>query len=317
MRPRRRFDPLTRRGKRMRSVQICLGLALLVGAAGCPPEGRFNLLRPTGLGPLPAEVPTKEDLVQYLNYNSSNIPGLQSDDVSLTCYNGPVGVPVGAMLRCQGPRNFRMKATAFGSEEVDLGSNDQEFWYWIRRGDKYQFFCSYQALENGHVKYTPFPFQPGWVMEAMGMGKYGPSEKYELAVEKEQLKLIEKTKSPQGLPVRKVIVFRRRAAQGRDAQVTDFLLLDDATDKEVCAAHISQVQIDRATGTILPYRVDMRWPEMKLRMTMKLDGVGVNPNPPLDPAVAFQRRPLSGVPGFDLATMRPDASLQRVQGFER
>ena len=54
-----------------------------------------------------------------------------------------------------------------------------------------------------------------------------------------------------------------------------------------------------------------------MRMTMRFDGVKVNPNPPIDPAVAFRRRPLNGVPGFDLATMRPDAPVQRVQGIER
>ena len=130
-------------------------------------------------------LPTKEDLVLYLNTNSANMPGIQSDDVTLTCYQGNgIGIPVGAQLRCQGPRNFRLRAKALGNDEVDLGSNNDEFWYWIRRGDKFQVFCSYQALESGQVKQMPFPFQPDWVMEAMGLGRYGPADKYELAVEK-------------------------------------------------------------------------------------------------------------------------------------
>ena len=254
----------------MRYVQICLGLALLVGAVGCP-EGRFNLLRPTGLGPMPAEVPSKEDLVQYLNYNSSNIPGLQSDDVSLTCYSGgPVGIPVSAKLRCQGPRNFRMKATAVGSEEVDLGSNDQEFWYWIKRGDKYQFFCSYQALESGNVKYTPFPFQPDWVLEAMYMGKYGPAERYELVVEKEKLKLVEKTKSPQGTPVRKVIVFNRRQAEKDQPQVTDFQLVDEASNKLICSAHVVRRTVIPGKCEF-PRELELRWPEQSMKLVLTIN----------------------------------------------
>jgi len=164
----------------------------------------------------------------------------------------------------------------------------------------------------------PFPFQPEWVIETLGLGNYGPADQYQLDTQDpETLRLVMRSKSPQGTTVRKVIVFRRRERQGRDAQVTDYLLLDDATNKEICAAHVSQVQIDRPTGTTLPYKVEMRWPEMKLRMTMRFEGVTVNPNPPINAAAAFQRRPLNGVPGFDLATMRPDATLQRVQGVVR
>src|SRR5205085_553307 len=119
-------------------------------------------------------------------------------------------------------------------------------------------------------------------------------------------------RSPQGTPARKVIVFRRRNAQPdktHNAQVTDFMLLDDASGKEICSAHVSQAQVT-STGAVLPYKMDLRWPEMKLRMTMRFDGLTVNPNPPLDPAIAFQRRPLNGVPGFDLATMHADSGLQ-------
>src|SRR4051794_2098405 len=100
----------------MRYVQVCLGLALLAGAAGCPEGSRLNLLKPGPSNPLPPEVPSKEDLVQYLNNNANNIPSITSDDVNLTCYTGgPVGIPVGAKLRAQGPRNFRMIASALGS----------------------------------------------------------------------------------------------------------------------------------------------------------------------------------------------------------
>ena len=49
---------------------------------------------------------------------------------------------------------------------------------WIKRGDPYQFFCSYKDLEEGRVRVVPFPFQPEWIMEAMGLGDYGTPDKY-------------------------------------------------------------------------------------------------------------------------------------------
>jgi len=302
----------------MRYVATSLGLAGLVVLAGC---NTFAFLRPEQTGrsnPLPTEVPSKEALVQYLNDNAKRVQTLRCDELDLTCSEGIQTVGLRGKLMCQRPRNFRMSADHWGKTEVEVGSNEQEFWYWLRRGQPYQVHCSYKDLNDGKVQRLPFPFQPEWVIETLGLGNYGTADQYDLDThDPETLRLIARSRSPQGTPVRKVIVFRRRTAQGRDAQVTDFLLLEDATNKEICAAHVSTIQIDRATGAILPYKVDMRWTEMKLRMSMRFDGMAVNPNPPIDPALAFQRRPLTGVPGFDLATMRPDGTLQRVQGFDR
>src|SRR5438552_2183642 len=79
--------------------------------------------------------------------------------------------------------------------------------------------------------------------------------------------------SPQGTAVRKVIVFKRKPVQAPHAQVTDYLLLDDATGKEICAAHISEVQIDEQnTGAIVPKRIELRWPEQRLKLALRMDG---------------------------------------------
>jgi len=296
----------------MRKVPALLGLVLLVGAAGCPPDGgRFNLLRPSGVqGPLPADSPTpvKEDLVAYLNNISANNPGIQSEDIGLTCYSGgPIGIPLSGKIRAQGPRSFRMVGRAMGSDEVDLGSNDKEFWYWIRRGDRYQFFCSYQAIEEGNVKHMPFPFQPDWVLEAMGMGKYGPAEKYELIKDADKIKLVERTKSPQGIPVKKVIVFNSRKAKSADQpQITDFLLLDDKTNKLICSAHISRRQII-GNKVELPRELELSWPEQNFKLALHLDNIQLNKQIP--PQV-FVRSQLQGVPSFDLASGRVEGMQQ-------
>jgi hypothetical protein len=287
----------------MRYVRISLGLALVVGVAGCPEGSRLNLLRPGGqVNPLPATPPSKEDLVAYLNDNSANVPGVSSDDVTLTVYMGNgIGVPVNAVLRAEGPRNFRMKAKLFGNDEVDLGSNNQEFWYWIKRAEPpLQVFCSYQALEAGQVKEMPFPFQPDWVMEAMGMGKYGSAEKYERVVEKETVKLVEKTKSPQGVPVRKIIVFNLRPAAGDQPQVTDYLLVDDATGKLICSAHIKRRQIIVGRGEI-PREMELNWQEQKIKLGLTINAAKINTQIP--PQV-FVRTQMRGIQSYDLATRR-------------
>jgi hypothetical protein len=296
----------------MRYIQVGLGLALLVGAAGCPEGSRLNLLRPNSpVNPLPATPPSKEDLVAYLNDNSANIPGVVSDDVTMTVYmGGSVGIPVGARMYAEGPRNFRMKAKMFGNDEVDLGSNNQEFWYWIKRSEQpWQVFCSYQALEEGRVKQMPFPFQPDWVLEAMGMGKYGPADRYERIVEKETVKLVERTKSPQGVPVRKIIVFNLRPASGDQPQVTDYLLVEDATGKLICSAHIKRRQIIAGRAEI-PRDMELNWPEAKIKLGLTINGAKTDTKIP--PQV-FVRTPMRNIPCYDLATGRLDG-LQQAGG---
>src|SRR5260370_42498277 len=111
---------------------------------------------------------------------------------------------------CRKEREFRMIADAVGSRVVDLGSNQQEFWYHISKAEPpYLFYCSYKDLAQGVQ--MPFPFQPEWVMEAMGMGNYGSPEQYTLASPSQRgtWELVQQTVNSQGQPVRKVTVFNQ------------------------------------------------------------------------------------------------------------
>jgi hypothetical protein len=303
----------------MKSI-LAISVGSLVIMAGCT---RWNILKgPENTKPEPVgRAPSVAQLVAYLNNNSARIHTIKSTDLDMTCSVGLQSFGVRGKMIAQKPRNFLLAADVFGAREVDLGSNDQEFWWWIKKNDPpYQFFCSYKDLESGRVTYVPFPFQPDWIVDAMGMGNYGPADRYTLEAEGEKLKLVEKTRSPQGKPVRKVIVMNRYPVHSPKPQVTEFLLLDDGTGKEICSAHISETQLDNGVhgkGGILPRRIEFRWamPDNRtLRLSMKIDGLNVNPDVPV---TQFARRPLDGVPSYDLATRKLDrpVSLQQVQGL--
>src|SRR5262249_15600460 len=110
----------------------------------------------------------------------------------------------------------------------------------------------------------------------------------------EHLKLIEKTRSPQGVPVRKVIVFNRRKAEVPQPQVTDFLLLDDATGQMICSAHIVRRQIVANRGEI-PREMELRWPEQKLKLVMTIMAPETSGRIPSE--LSFRPR-LKVVPGY-------------------
>jgi hypothetical protein len=260
--------------------------------------------------------PTAQALVDYLNDNAHRVQSLECSELSLDCRQGVQTVGLHGKMVCQKPRNFRMGASALGSQQVDLGSNDQEFWYWIGKADPpYLFHCSYADFPRASGR-MPFPFQPDWIMEAMGIGEYGPAEKYQVVDRGKTLELVEQTVSPAGERVRKVTVFNRTQTRGADPQVLAHVL-QDANGKEVCGAYVSEVRQDPATGAILPHRIRLVYPTERIELKLKLDEVAVNR--PIDAqrtALLFSRPNLSNVQAFDLARdiYQAPGQVRRVRG---
>ena len=307
----------------MRAISAMLGFGLVVLViTGCN-STRWGFLNHDDKSTKPdnSQLPTVAALVDYMNDNAGRVKSIQVSALEVTAAQGVAErVNLHGKMVAEKPRGFRMSLDGpLGfSQWADLGSNNDEFWFWIKPqpGQKvpsYQYYCSYKDLDKG-VAFIPIPFQPDWIMEAMGLGLYGPAERYQIeADEKTQtIRLIEKSRSPQGSPVRKVIVMHRRAKQAPDPQITHYLLIDDATNQEICSAHITQTMVDKATGAILPRKLDLHWPQENATLSLVMDKTAVNvPIPPR----AFVRTPLSGVQSYNLASRQPDAAVQAIQGF--
>jgi hypothetical protein len=299
----------------MRHVVFGSTLAALVLATGCTTT-KWNMNRGKEEVRVSTEVPSAPALVNYLNDNANRVKSVRCASLDLQCSQGLRSVGLSGQMVCQKPRNFRLSAKVFGQQELDLGSNDQEFWFWVKRGAPYQFHCSHQALAEGRVRQLPFPVQPDWIIEAMGIAPYGPADKYQVVARRDTVELVERTRSPQGQAIRKVTVFRRGRAPAGSPQVVGHLLLDDATGNEICAAEVTQVVVDRGTGAVLPRKVVLRWPAEKIKLTMTLDDVTIN-GQIARPDLLFTRAPLNGVKSVDLAEGRVDAPIQPVEGRSR
>jgi hypothetical protein len=191
-----------------------------------------------------------------------------------------------------------------------MGSNDQEFWYWIKRAQPaYVYHCSYDDYRRG-VR-MPFPFQPEWIMEALGVATYDEAKQYEVRETPTAVQLIEQTVTPQGQAARKVTLFdRRQLAVGR-FQVTGHVL-QDANGKDIAYATVQDVQSDPVTRAVLPRNIRFVWPAEKVEMKMKLDGLRVGAINPQRAADLFTRRNLANLPSFDLAR-GPDTPGEAVQ----
>jgi hypothetical protein len=251
--------------------------------------------------------------VRYLNDNGDRLQSLECGDLWIDAQDNGQKVSLPGVMTCARPRNFRLQATLLGNPAVDMGSNNNEFWYWISRADPpYLVHCSYADLARGDVS-LPFPFQPEWALEALGMAHYEPNGNYQLKPNAKTVELIEQTTSSQGQPVRKVTVFDRASLASGRPQVRAHLL-QDAKGQLICAAQITQYQADRTTGAVFPHLITLSWPAQGLAMTMKLDSVRVNALDQNRSLALFSRPQMSHIQTVDLARWqaRPTGRVQRV-----
>ncbi len=287
-------------------LAACVGLLLL--STGCN-WFKSNLLN-KNKQPAPAaaatdERATPEKLIAYLNQNASNVQSLQVADLAIEAKMGlgvARSIELHGNLEAESPRNFRMEGKMLGSEVVDLGSNEREFWFWISENKPpYLFYCSHSELPRARL---PLPIHPDWIMEAMGMAtvKSSPNFRVNLPRSGNTIELIEDTRSPQGQRMQKVTVFNRRTVAGTEPQVISRKLIDHQ-GKIICEAVIREMQQDPYTKLNVPHRMDLIYPGDRtmdrITLSLVLDSIAVNRT--IDPAMAWFTRPNKpGVQAFDL-----------------
>lgn len=282
----------------MRPMILALGLTFGLVTLGCSGT-RFSHVGRNNAPSIGSARPTATELVAYLKRNSEQIQSLECNSVDIEYRQGLQSYGADAKIACQKPRNFRLGVFAVGSQQVDMGSNTQEFWYWIAKSDPpYVYRCAYQDFERGVM--LPFPFQPEWIMEGLGMGEYGPPEKYRLVEQKNTWDLVEDAANSQGQRVTKVTEFSKGPAR---VQVRGFKLLD-ARGAPIYSAVVDDVHV--IGSAVVPRKVSFHWPEQKLSLSMKIgrssDQVVLNRRIPEEAAARlFSRSELRDIKTVDLA----------------
>jgi hypothetical protein len=295
----------------MRPISTVLVLGSLLFLTGCPAFQKKS--NPEVRAQVTSATPTSGELVASLNASASKVQSVGVRYLDIDCAQGSQSVGLRGWMYCQKPKSFRMTAELAGNTEVDMGSNDQEFWYWIRRNEPpYLFHCSHEEFAKGQVR-LQVPFQPEWIMEALGMAEYDPAKPYQVVANKNTVELIEPAVLPQGQHVNKVTVFTRNQ---NGLQVTGHVLRD-SQNKEICTATVLRSQQDAATGVTLPKVVELKWEAEHLKMQLHMQNASVN-------AMEGQRNPdiyarpnMKDIQPYDLArgvTLGPPGGVRRLSG---
>ena len=319
----------------MRSLRIVLLLAA-AAPAGCEwmRNGRDQQLVPrVGTPPVPVQEDVQPaQLVGYLNQQAEALRTVEYTDVVLSATEAGRDYPTlrDCSLHAARPRNFRLRCgTLVTSQELDLGSNDREFWMYAKRldGPNY-FYCSHEDFGKRGVHF-PIPFDPDWVMMALGMTTYDPAGKYTTDVNRANgsYLLRQQTTTRQGDPITKVTWFNVDYQSGQRPVVRGHVVYD-ANRQQVCSAEIKAVRtltrdknpaIGPADFVQVPTHVVLNWPQQKFRMELKLAGERVNEDLGDRMAALFTMPKIGGANPIDLARyeFRPASYRGQVPGEYR
>ena len=285
----------------------CAVLLVTLSTVGCA-TGPFQRNSPPQGPAVTATRP--EQIVAYLNQNARSVQSVQFTDARISVKQ-PKAFGASAMVHYQKPKNFRLTVDAVGLSQADIGSNDKEFWFWLKQESPTLYRCSYEDLPR--LRNLSLPLQPDWIAEGLCLQEFGPANSYTMRTVGEGIELVSQTTSPQGQPMQKVTTI---AATGPNRGRIVKQQLRTAQGQEVWSAEVKEYHNPQRTGGhIIPRKLTLRSTAEKMEIDFMLEGCRVNsiqPGqtrdlfavPPIKPEVDLARGPGGGAP----------SSIQRVRG---
>jgi len=254
----------------------------------CPPECQLS------------EDSTPKQVIAFLNANADRVYSWRSTSASIRARaEGGLPVTLSANIAVARPRQFRLRATLLGANEVDLGSNAERFWFWIRRSQQpHVITVGHDDLSRVH-KQLSLPFEPDWLIEALGVSPLAEGE-WSVASSRpgqHRLTLVAERRSPRGGLV------RRRLVVDTCLGVVIEQSLFDETARLIAVAKLSDHRPDAETGIVVPRRIELEWPEAELALVIRMKEVEINPSP--IPASTWEVPRGLGSGPIDLMTRRP------------
>ncbi len=153
-----------------------LAIAATLSVSGCR-AWNPGPLAPAATTPRPlAENAFDVDrFVDEHNRNADLIQSLAAKPTMSVVGNGrAIARRVDGRLAMERPRNFKL--VMLGPMHVvkaDIGSNDDEFWFWVNTDDAKLYWCKYEEIDSSPLAVT---YQPDWIIAALGLKPITPEE---------------------------------------------------------------------------------------------------------------------------------------------
>lgn len=249
-----------------------------------------------------------DQVVAAVNQNASRIVSYQTNNASITVPGMP-GIPLlRGNIAAQAPGKVRLQAsTALTGSEVDLGANDELFWFWVKQNEPPAlYFSRHDQFANSASKQV-MPIEPQWLLDALGMMQFSPNDRHEGPFPHGNGELeIRSVMQTRGGQMSKSTVIDARRAWVLEQHIYD------ASGTLVASTRARDHRYHPDVGVSLPQKIELRVPAAQLSLSINVGSVQLNSlpdNPALWslPAITPQIDLGSAAPG-SVAPMRSAGS---------
>lgn len=244
-----------------------------------------------------------DQVILAINQNASRIASYQTNNARISL----PGVPTlnGNIASLQ-PGKMRFQAsTMLTGAELDLGSNEQLFWFWVKRNNPPDvYFCRHDQYA-GSTAQKMMPIEPQWLLDALGMMQLSPSDRHEgpFPHSEGQLEIRSVIQTRSGQMSKSTIIDARRAWVLEQH-------IYDATGTLVASSRSQGHRYYPAVGVSLPQKIKLEVPAAQLSLSIDVGTVQLNAladNPAL-----WNMPTMSGSRQVDLGTAAP-GSIAPIQ----
>ena len=289
-------------GNSPRQIQSLLLMLVVFCGAGATCNRPFrNPFAP--IGPPAPEVLlggcSIDQVVAAVNQNASRIVSYQTNNASITVPGMPEIPLLRGNIAARQPGKVRLQAsTALTGPEVDLGANDELFWFWVKRNEPPALYFSRHDQFAGSAARQVMPIEPAWFLDALGMMQFSPNDRHEGPFPKGDRKIeIRSIIQARGVQMSKSTIIDARRAWVLEQHVYD------ATGTLVASTRARNHRYYPAVGASLPQDIDLNLPAAQLSLSIDVGTVQLNvmtDNPAL-----WSLPVLSSYPQIDLGTALP------------
>ena len=276
-----------------------LTLALLATASsGCTWLRSFRVFQPQVANPPPVVFqgnPTRDQVIAAVNANTARVQTLKSEGTMTLA-----GLPaLHAEIAVERPQKFRFRAgTQLFGPKVDLGSNEELFWFWVQLSPQPGVFYARHDQFAVSSARQMIPLEPRELIQALGLVELDPVGQVEgpVPLGSDQLELRVRTPSPAGDFTRMLYLHHQYAWVLEQH-------LYGPRGEHLATTKASEFEFDPIAGVSLPREISVQVPDGQLAFGLSLSRHTIN-QPGLVAPDTFElpQDQLANYPFYDIAS---------------
>lgn len=241
-----------------------------------------------------------DQIMAAVNQNAAKVQSYQTNNATITIPGDAITPALRGNIAAMPPNKFRLTAsTAITGPEVDLGSNDELFWFWVKRNDPPHVYFSRHDQFVGSAAQQLLPIEPRWLLDALGFMQFSPTDLHEGPVPRANgtVEIRSVIQSRIGTLTRNAVVDARRAWVLEQH-------IYDARGTLLASAVSRSHQYYPTLGVSMPQEIELNLP--LAHMALAIDVGTVQLNQLADNPALWQLPVLSGYQQINLGTAAPN-----------